>query len=65
MAGSVALAIFTLLLPAVAKKVPPPQEPVSPLGVATISPIGSKSLKPTLVSGLGFGLVIVKVKVET
>src|SRR5438105_2984580 len=37
-------------LPAVAVMVPPPQLPVSPLGVATTRPAGRVSLKPTPVS---------------
>ena len=51
--------------PAVAEVVPP-QELVSPLGVATISPAGSASEKATPVSASVFaaGFVIVKVRVE-
>ena len=64
MAESVAKNRFTTLVPAVAVIVPPPQEPVNPLGVATISPLGSVSGRERLVSGTGLGLVIVKVKVE-
>jgi hypothetical protein len=38
---------LTLADPAVAEIVPPPQLPVSPLGVETIRPAGSVSVKPT------------------
>jgi len=65
LAGSVAETRFTPLLPAVAVIVPPPQEPVNPLGVATISPLGSVSGKERLVSGIELGFTIVKLKVET
>jgi hypothetical protein len=45
--------------------VPPPQEPVSPSGVATANPAGKVSVKPIPVSISGFaaGLATVKVKV--
>jgi hypothetical protein len=51
----------TELLPAVAVIVPPPQDPVSPLGVATVIPEGKVSLKPTAWSVvLALGLLMVK-----
>ena len=40
----------------------PPHEPVTPFGVATISPLGSASVKPMPVSAVAFGLLIVKVR---
>ena len=48
--------------PAVAVMVPPPQEPVSPFGLAIVSPAGSVSTNPTPVRGtaLADGFVIVK-----
>ncbi len=49
--------------PAVAVMLPPPQEPVNPLGVATAKPAGKVSAKPTPLSGPStFGLAIVKLK---
>ena len=33
-------------MPAIAVIAPPPQDPVNPLGVETVSPAGSVSLKP-------------------
>ena len=49
---------------AVAAMVPPPQEPVRPLGVATTRPAGSESVKPTPLSDeLALGLVTVKLRV--
>jgi hypothetical protein len=42
--------------------VPPPQLPVSPLGVETIKPAGSESVKPMPVSDRALGLLIVKLK---
>src|SRR5262249_58919890 len=43
--------------------VPAPQEPVRPLGVATIKPLGRVSLKATPVKAtVALGLVMVKVK---
>jgi len=50
--------------PGLAVIVPPPQEPVNPLGFATTSPVGKVSGRERLVSGTGLGLVIVKVRVE-
>jgi hypothetical protein len=42
---------------------PPPQEPVSPLGVATAKPTGSVSVKATPVSAMVvFELVMVKLR---
>jgi len=51
-----------LLEPAVAVIFPPPQEPVSPFGVATNRPVGSGSVKLTFVSGAAILFVIVNVK---
>ena len=50
--ASVAADRLMLPLPAVAVIVPPPQEPVSPFGVATTSPLGKASLNPTPVSAV-------------
>jgi hypothetical protein len=47
-------------VPCVAVIVPAPQEPVSPLGVEITKPAGSVSLKPTPVSVVVFGFVMVK-----
>ena len=60
-AASVAPDKLALLPPAVAAMVPPPHDPVSPLGVATTKPAGRVSVNPmppraTVV----LGLVIVK-----
>src|SRR5262249_2712199 len=60
LAARVAPERLTLPLPAVAVMVPPPHEPVRPLGVATRSPAGNASVNPTPVSataGVGFGIV--------
>ena len=47
--------------PAVAPMVPPPQPPVSPFGVETMTPVGNVSVKPTPVkTELLLGLVRVK-----
>jgi hypothetical protein len=46
-AARVVVERLTLLDPAAAVMVPPPQFPVSPLGVAMICPAGSVSVKPT------------------
>jgi hypothetical protein len=56
---------LTLFEPAAAVMVPPPHEPVSPLGVATTSPAGNVSVNATPVSAavLPAGLVMVKLKV--
>src|SRR5258708_36272824 len=52
-------------LPAVGVIVPPPGEPVRPLGVATIRPAGRVSVKPTPESEEPeLGLVMVKLRVE-
>ena len=53
-----------LFEPALAVMIPPSHEPVRPLGVDTISPEGSVSVKVRPVSGIGFpaGLVIVKLR---
>lgn len=56
-AASVAAERLTLLAPAAAEIVPPPQLPVNPLGVATTNPAGIASVNPTSVSEeLAFGL---------
>src|SRR5262245_31761317 len=61
-AARVAPERLTLPLPAVAVMVPPPHEPVRPLGVATWSPAGNVSPNATPVSAVeALGLVIVKV----
>src|SRR5215471_16012966 len=61
-AARVAPERLTLPLPAVAVMVPPPHEPVRPLGVATSSPAGNGSLNATPVSAVeALGLLIVKV----
>lgn len=53
----------TVPLPAVAVIVPPPQDPLSPLGVATVRPEGSVSVNATPVSELALlGLLIVKLR---
>ena len=44
-----------LLPPAVAAIIPPPHEPVNPLGIETCSPAGNVSVKPRTVSWV-FGL---------
>ena len=59
--ATVAPARLMLLDPATAVIVPP-QEPVNPFGVATTSPAGNVSLKPTPVNGVAFGFVILKVR---
>lgn len=46
----------------VAVIVPPPQLPVKPLGVEITRPVGKTSLKPTPVSMLELGLLIVKLR---
>src|SRR5438552_14868807 len=63
LAATVAPARLMLPDPAVAVIVPPPQEPVSPLGVATISPLGNISVKATPVSAaeaLQLGIVNIR-----
>src|SRR5262249_11778304 len=50
LAASVAPDRLITLVPCVAVMVPPPQEPLKPLGVATTRPAGSVSLKATPVS---------------
>lgn len=54
----------TLLEPAVAVMVPPPQVPFKPLGVARISPGGNESLKPTPVSAAVFAAGFVMVNMS-
>src|SRR5215470_11473964 len=61
-AGSVAADSLTVLPPIPAEIIPPPHEPESPLGVATISPAGSVSDKDRLVSAAGLGFMIWKLK---
>ena len=63
-AASVAPERETALLPAVAVIVPPPHDPVRPLGVETTSPAGKLSVNPIPVSDivLAVGLVIVNVR---
>jgi hypothetical protein len=58
--ASDAPARVTVLDPAVAVIVPPPQLPVSPLGVETTRPAGSVSVTPTPVNVDALGLVIVR-----
>ena len=56
---------LTLLVPGTAVMVPPGQDPLRPLGLATTTPAGSVSVKPTPVSGsAAFGLTMVKVRKE-
>jgi hypothetical protein len=64
-AASVALERETVPLPAVAVRVPPPQDPTRLFGVETTRPVGNVSVNPTpsSVVGLPPGLVIVKVRV--
>src|SRR5262245_55270589 len=60
-AARVAPLKLTALAPTVAEITPPPQLPVSPLGLDTNSPTGKISVKPTPVSASPlFGLLIVK-----
>jgi hypothetical protein len=51
-------------VPASAVIMPPPQEPLSPLGVAITSGDGSRSVNPTLVSAIGFGLLMLKDRLD-
>jgi hypothetical protein len=61
LAARVAPVRLALPLPGVAVMVPPPHEPVRPLGVATTSPAGNASMNATPTSAaLALGLVIVK-----
>src|SRR5215471_20042802 len=60
-AARVAPERLTLPLPAVAVMLPPPHDPVRPLGVATTSPAGNGSVNATPVSARPLGLVTVKV----
>jgi hypothetical protein len=53
---------LTLLEPAAAVIVPPPQEPASPFGVATNKPAGSGSVKLTFVSGAAMLFVILNIR---
>jgi hypothetical protein len=62
-AGSVAFAMLMLLLPLIARLVPP-QDSLRPLGVATTRPEGNESVNPTPVScSEALGLVIAKLRV--
>src|SRR5262245_50998293 len=64
-AARVAPERVTLPLPAVAVMVPPPHEPVRPLGVATERPAGNVSLNATPVSAVEvLELLIVKVSTD-
>jgi hypothetical protein len=56
---------LTVADPAAAVIVPPPQEPLRPLGVATTIPLGNASVKPTPLSARAFapGFVMVKLRV--
>src|SRR5438105_5712780 len=56
----VALARLMLLDPVAAVIVPPPQLPVSPIGVETTSPDGNVSVKPTPLNVEALGLLMVK-----
>lgn len=51
-----------LFVPDVAVIVPAPQVPVSALGVATINPAGSVSVKPIWLSEIKSGFVTVKLR---
>ena len=63
LAASVAPDRLTAPDAAVAVMVPPPQEPVSPLGVDTIRPDGSVSVKPTPLRDVAaLALVMVKLR---
>jgi hypothetical protein len=62
LAASVAPDSDTPLPPAAAVMVPPPHDPASPFGVATVSPLGRGSVKPTFDSDVPeFGFVTVNV----
>src|SRR5436853_251649 len=62
-AGRVAPVRLIVPEPAVAVMVPPPHVPASPFGVATTSPAGRLSVKPTPVSAVpAFGLARLKVR---
>jgi len=51
--------------PAVAVMVPPPQDPVSPLGVAMVKPLGNVSVKAVpLSAAAAFAFAIVKLKLD-
>jgi hypothetical protein len=64
LAATVAPLRLIVLDPAVAVMVPPPHEPVSPLGVATTRPLGRLSVNATPVSVTAvFEFVIVKLRV--
>lgn len=55
-----------LAVPAAAVIVPPPHDPVSPFGVATVSPVGRASVNATPVRATEFatGFVMTNVKAE-
>jgi hypothetical protein len=62
LAASVAPDKLIVLVPATAAKVPPPQTPVCPFGVATTKPAGSVSLKAIpLKDAVVFGLLMLNV----
>ncbi len=60
--AKVAPAKLIMFVAATAVIVPPPQDPVTPLGVATTKPAGSVSLKLRFVAEMGLGLNRLKVK---
>jgi len=63
LAARVAPVRLILPLAVVAVMAPPPHDPVSPLGVATVIPAGSESVNATPVNAaLALGLLIVKVR---
>src|SRR5438067_2284058 len=61
-AASVAPVRLIVPLPATARIVPASQDPLRPFGVATTSPAGRVSVKPTLLTAIVFGFVIVKLR---
>jgi hypothetical protein len=64
-APMVALERLTVAAPAVAVIVPPPHDPVSPFGVATVKPLGSVSVKAVPLSAVAaFAFEIVKLKLD-
>jgi hypothetical protein len=64
LAAMLALVKATLFDPAAAVMLPPPQEPVNPLGVATTSPAGNVSVKATPVIAAVFAVGFVMVKLR-
>src|SRR4051812_12398923 len=64
-AGMVAPERLTEFAPEAAVMVPPPQDPVSPLGLAMVKPLGNVSVKPVPVSAVAaFAFEIAKLKVD-